>query len=287
MLEYTDESKRLVSTFLQYRNDIDIYTEDGPKSKEFYKVLMSRLLEDGVRIVDITPLGSKKNVIERCEKEPENGRSKIFIVDGDICIIHGSKIPKLKNLYVLDAYCIENLLLNKESIINFIYLTCASKSKEEVEDQLSFENWLFEYSSDFILLFLHFAILDHIEQPFKILHALTFHHFKKDVYNFSPADIQETIAKLKEQILEVISNDEYDNRLVDLQKKWNVSISTLLTIVSAKDYLIPVILLKCGEIKGTKQLASVLDVKFNLAQYCSLERLESLKNAIEIALKPR
>ena len=160
MLELSDESKRLVSTFLTYRNEIDIYTEDELKDKEFYKVLFNRLLENKIKINDITPLGGRKNVISRCETEPDNGRKKIFIIDGDVTIIHGKNIPSLKNLFVLDAYCIENFVLDKQSVINFIYLNCASKPKEEIELELNFEVWLNSYSNKLVDLFIHFAITD-------------------------------------------------------------------------------------------------------------------------------
>ncbi|PJZ79220.1 hypothetical protein [Leptospira meyeri] len=79
MLKYNSDNQRLVSRFFQYRNDIDIYTEDEDKDKEFYKILFKRLLKNTININDITPLGSKTNVINRCISEPENGRKKIFI----------------------------------------------------------------------------------------------------------------------------------------------------------------------------------------------------------------
>jgi len=88
MLDFNDEARRLVSTFLNYRNDIDIYTEDENKDKEFYKFLFSKILKDTIKINDVTPLGCKDNVIKRCITEPSNGRKKLFIVDGDINIIH-------------------------------------------------------------------------------------------------------------------------------------------------------------------------------------------------------
>jgi hypothetical protein len=79
MIKYTDEVKRVVSKFFQYRNDIDIYTEDEDKDREFYRLIFSRILDQSIKIKDITPLGNKDNLIKRCKAEPENGRKKIFI----------------------------------------------------------------------------------------------------------------------------------------------------------------------------------------------------------------
>ena len=44
-LEYNFDEKQLVSVFHQYRNDINIYTEDCDKDKSFYKQLLGRLMD--------------------------------------------------------------------------------------------------------------------------------------------------------------------------------------------------------------------------------------------------
>ena len=150
MIQLSDESRRLASTFRNYRNDIDIYTEDNEKDKEFYKVLFKRLLKDNITINDVTPLGCKDNVIKRCSEEPNNGRKKIFIVDGDVTIIHGENIPTLPNLYVLNGYCVENFLISKETILQFIYMNCGVKSIEQIEAELDYQNWLNNYSMNSI-----------------------------------------------------------------------------------------------------------------------------------------
>ena len=138
MIELSQEPQRLMSTFLAYRNDIDIYTEDNEKDKEFYKVLFKRLIKNDIVINDVTPLGNKQNVIERCKNEPENGRKKLFIIDGDITIIHGENLPNLPNLFILEAYCIENFLINKNTIVQFLYMSCGTKSIEEIESELEY-----------------------------------------------------------------------------------------------------------------------------------------------------
>ena len=175
MLQLSEEAKRLKSTFLAYRNDVDIYTEDEDKDKEFYRVLFRRLIRQDIVINDVTPLGSKDAVKNRCINEPDNSRKKLFIIDGDVTIIHGKDIPVLKNLFVLDAYCIENYLLDEESIIHFIYLNCAIKAKEDISKELDFSTWLQEYSSGFIDLFIHFAIANYFGLKYTLFNAYKYH----------------------------------------------------------------------------------------------------------------
>lgn len=277
MLELSDESKRLVSTFLAYRNDIDIYTEDELKDKEFYKVLFTRLLQDTIRINDITPLGSRKNVIERCQSEPDNGRKKIFIVDGDVKVIHGKDVLSLPNLFVLDGYCIENFVFDKESIVNFIYLNCASKPKVEIENDLKFEEWLSGYSNKLVDLFIHFAIVDFFGGKYT-LHNANKYHPKVD---YAEELVEQEIEKLKVDILLLTTKEEYEMKLQQLKMQWSNNLESLITIVSGKDYLIPILLFKTQYYRKSKALPTVEEAKFILAHNCSLVRLSKLKHAIE------
>jgi len=277
MLKLSQEAKRLQSTFLAYRNDIDIFTEDNDKDKEFYNVLFRRLIRNNITINDITPLGSKDEVKKRCLEEPANGRKKIFIIDGDVSIIHGKDLPKMDNLFVLDAYCIENYVFDKESILRFIYLNCASKKIEDIEKEVEFENWLNEYSNKLVDLFIHFAIIDFYGGKYTLFNVHKFH--SKDSFQNNLVD--QDIEVIKSDILKLTSQSNYEMKLSELRSKWSNCISSLLTIVSGKDYLIPILLFKTKCFKKSKALPTVEETKFLLAQDCNLARLSKLKSTIE------
>ncbi|TSA25935.1 MAG: DUF4435 domain-containing protein [Bacteroidetes bacterium] len=248
-----------------------------PQYFGMHDFLFSRLLENKIVINDITPLGSRKNVIDRCENEPENGRKKIFIIDGDITIIHGTNIPALKNLFVLDAYCIENFVFDYESIINFIYLHCATKPKEELEKDLQFENWLSSYANKLVDLFIHFGIIDFFGGKYTLYNAHKFH--LKDT--FIEELVNEDIKNIKIEILKITSKENYDLKYEELKKCWTNCINSLMTIVSGKDYLIPILLLKTQYYKKSRALPTIDEAKFMLVQNCRLERLDKLKHTIE------
>jgi hypothetical protein len=281
MLELSEEAKRLTSTFLAYRNDIDIYTEDQEKDKEFYKVLFKRLLRNDIKINDITPLGSKDSVQRRCEEEPKNGRKKIFIIDGDVSIIHGKDIPKMENLYVLDAYCIENFLFDKETIIHFIYLNCATKPKETISEEVDFENWLHEYSETFIELFIHFALANYFGKYYTLYNANKYHIKTKNGYNFSSDLVIHDIEEIKLSIFETISEAKYAAKHKELREQWTNCLNSLFTVVSGKDYLIPILLTKTQCFKKSQALPTLEEAKLSLVQFCNLDRLYNLKAAIE------
>jgi len=277
MIELNNEPKRLVSTFLTYRNDIDIYTEDELKDKEFYKVLFKRLLDPKINVNDITPLGCKKNVIESCKKEPDNGRKKIFIIDGDVSIIHGGNILQLEHLHVLDAYCIENFVFDENAIVNFIYLLCAQQSMDDIEKNLELDSWLATYANKLIELFIHFAIVDFFGGKFKLNNIAKY--FDKESFSEKLVDIE--IEQIKKDILNITSQENYEAKLFELKERWPVSNENLIRIVSGKDFLLPILLNKTKKFRKSKALPTNDEAKFILAQFCSLDKFNRLKEEIE------
>lgn len=278
MLRYNLKARRLYSRFFRYRNDIDIYTEDEEKDNEFYRKLFSRLLKDtGLQIHDVTPLGCKQNVIDRCKEEPRTERKKIFIVDGDIDLIFDNKETGIDNLFVLNAYCIENLIIDEKSATEFLYMNVATDSKKNIQRTLNFDKWLSCNSTALIDLFLNFSISREIGQYFLIYNA---NRFTKKQGKESILDIEaveQYTDDVKTKILKEISEDEYNRLITERRRKWPVSNETFLTIVSGKDYLLPLFQFRVQKFKSIKGLFSLEAIKLILAVHCELTRLEPLK----------
>lgn len=278
MLRYSLKAKRLYSSFFRYRNDIDIYTEDEEKDREFYRRLFTRLLKDsGLRIHDVTPLGCKQNVIDRCKEEPKTERKKIFIVDGDIDLIFNNNETGVDNLFVLNAYCIENLIIDEKSATEFLYMNVATDSKENIQKTLNFEKWLSYNSEALIDLFLNFSISKEIGQYFLIYNANRFTKKQGKQTILDIEAVEQYTEDVKTEILKEISEDEYNRLITKRREKWPVSNATFLTIVSGKDYLLPLLQFRVQKFKSIKGLFSLEAIKFMLAEHCELTRLQPLK----------
>lgn len=278
MIKYSLKAKRLYSKFFSYRNDIDIYTEDEEKDKEFYRKLFSRLLSGTeVKINDITPLGCKQNVIDRCKEEPKTKRKKIFIVDGDIDLIFDNNEKGIEYLFVLDAYCIENLIIDEKSATEFLYMTVATDTKDNIKRTLNFEKWLNYNSKALIELFLHFSISREIGKGFLLYSANRFTKVHKKETVLDIEKIEKYTKEVETEILKEISELEFKELIKDRRNKWAVSNKNMLTIVSGKDYLLPLLQFRIQKFKSLKGLFSMEAFKFMLAEHCKLERLESLK----------
>ena len=89
------------------------------------------------------------------------------------------------------------------------------------------------------------------------------------------------IEKLKAKILLITTEEEYKLKYEELKKQWTNCVASLMTIVSGKDYLIPILLFKTRCFKKSKPMLTVEEAKFMLVQNCNLDRLSTLKEAIE------
>ena len=104
--EFSTEVKQVAAVFKEYRNSIDIYTEDKEEDKAFYVTLLQRLTQNtDIKINDIHPLGCKADVINACKSDDDRRRHCLYIVDGDIYLQYKTEEP-VDNLYRLDSYCI-------------------------------------------------------------------------------------------------------------------------------------------------------------------------------------
>lgn len=290
MVNFSFKSLKSIPKFFAYRNDIDIYTEDKSADKEFYRTLFQRLLGDKIKINDITPLGCKANVIEAYDNQQANSqRKKYFIVDGDLDLIIGTNRKNEKNLIVLDSYCIENYLIDELGAIELIYYSKGTEERDKISKALNFEKWLEYNRKELIELFIHFAILRMYDGGPKLRNAGEF--LKQDkkqtildctqIVNYTTQIKQEIITKLEELAFEN-PETEFDKAFNKLSEKWETSNKTLLTIVSGKDYLIPLLQYRINFcINKGKNIFPKQSLKLFLASNSDLSRLEFLKERIK------
>ena len=290
MVNFSFKSLKSIPKFFAYRNDIDIYTEDKSADKEFYRTLFQRLLGDKIKINDITPLGCKANVIEAYDNQQASSqRKKYFIVDGDLDLIIGTNRKDEKNLIVLDSYCIENYLIDELGAIELIYFSKGTEERDKISKALNFEKWLEYNRKELIELFIHFAILRMYDGGPKLRNAGEF--LKQDkkqtildctqIVNYTTQIKQEIITKLEELGFEN-TETEFDKAFNKLSEKWETSNKTLLTIVSGKDYLIPLLQYRINFcINKGKSMFPKQSLKLFLASNSDLSRLEFLKERIK------
>lgn len=290
MIRFSTKTVLALPRFFGYRNDVDIFTEDKVADKEFYRSLFKKVFQERIKINDITPLGCKANVLTAYDNQPTKvKRKQFYIVDGDLDLINGTNRKNENNLIILDSYCIENYIINEDGAIELIYLSCGTQTKEDIKLKLNFEKWLNYNSKCLIELFLHFAILKKYGGGLKVRNANEFlkQHQKQTIIDQS--SIEKYSAEVKVDIIQRLKDSGFSEpniiyeREIELYKKnWNQNTESLLKIVSAKNYLLPILQHRINHCIGKgKMLIKTESIKLFLANHSNLSRLKYLTERIK------
>ena len=100
------------------RNDIEIFVEDQA-GMNMWRNIIQAFLPAGTACGAPIQLGGRGRVIEECKNDQaDDGRKKLYIIDADMDILLGRSKPRLKHLYRLRSYCIENYLIQEKALID-------------------------------------------------------------------------------------------------------------------------------------------------------------------------
>ncbi len=279
MIEYSTEARQLCSTFTQFRNSINIYTEDELKDKKFYRKLFNRLLE-GTDIVinDVIPLGNCNQVIDICKKDNDS-RPKLYIVDGDIHLMTTPK-KSLPHLFVLDRYCIENYVIDKDAYYKVFNELDFEHELDEIRSLIDYDDMMIAAVNPLTNLFCHFAVCQETIGKFELKDIGCL--LKNGTIDIKKADYE--MNYVKKRILDnskkEISEEEFNLLLSSKMESFSCTYENLIKYVSGKDYLIPYILAYSkNKLKQSFGLPKG-SWKYQFAKHCQLDSLEGLKKAI-------
>lgn len=278
MIEYNTEVAQLTSVFTQFRNSINIYTEDKDKDKQFYVKLFCRLLEGTeYKVRDVIPLGDCDTVISSCSQD-NDPYPKLYITDGDINLMTSPKNPQ-SHLFILPRYCIENFVIDKEAFYRVFEELDYLHSKDEIMSLVDFDAMLDSLKDPFMSLFHYFAVSQN-EQGVFIL---------KDSSQFIDKNGEIDMAKINSEKIFVkhdvcnhtsLTVEQFDEKQDEVEKTYVKTVDNLMIYVSGKDYLLPFSVNYAQKKLGLSIGYKREGWKFQFAKYCDLNPLESLKAAI-------
>lgn len=118
MIRYSPRSAKALGFLKRPLNDVEVYVEDTG-NRNMWVQLLKKLLPPGVRLSSVNLLGGRKRVLDACKLDQANdGRRKLYIIDGDFDAPRRKKKPRLKYLSRLRPYCVENLLLSEDALVS-------------------------------------------------------------------------------------------------------------------------------------------------------------------------
>lgn len=276
---WSSKAKKAKSEFYTEWNDIDIYIEDtGIASKKIIRQLISRCFSEKYRVAEVFPLGGKTAVITACEKDQvAHGRPRLYIIDGDLDLILNTPIPPLNRLFSLPVYCIENLLIDEAAVVEVLYEDHPTKEKNEIIDELKFDEWLNTINSSLVNLFIDYALCKSIIPTKETVKYKISKLVSSGDGRIDESKIGARCDDIESEIISCIGFDNFKSRKANITGEiTSRGINNCQIIVSGKDYLMPLLRLRMRLI--TKQQVDNACLNIRLAKYCDITKIMSICN---------
>jgi hypothetical protein len=157
MISYSARAAKALGYLKRRYNDIEKFVEDTASHTMWLKLLRN-LLPKKVRLRSVNLMGGKKQVIDACKlDQKDDGRKKLYIIDGDFDFLLNNHKPKMKYLYRIGAYCIENVIMHVGCVAEVCGDYDASIDADNVLDKLEYGRIIGNYEDILRSLFVVYA----------------------------------------------------------------------------------------------------------------------------------
>jgi len=259
--------------------DVDAYIEDLHDTV-FYTELFKSVAPKNVRIARVFEAGNRGAVVAAALSHDFSKRRAFFMIDGDFEWVRDEPPPAPSVVHRLDAYCIENLLVQEKGGVQVVVEETVV-SAADASALLSFESWLRGISGSLLELFVVFAALN-LAVPTEPTVGLGIGKIlkssKKGAFpTLDPQKIIQLTADVKRKTREVLSDEEASALEQKIRDRAN-SLSNSTDIISGKDFLLPLFEFHLWHCMGAKTRRNSL--RFRLARHCDLSRFQAITDAL-------
>lgn len=280
MLERSLAARYASAVFFEQYNDFDVYIEDTADGyPKIFSNILSRSLSNNITLDRVFPLGDRNQVIEAAKRElaAEPERRSVYIVDGDLYLLCGEFDELPHNVISLPRYCIENFLIDENTLTSIMDEEHCQLSIEELKRQLDYPGWIERNRPAISEMFKLFALSHKLKSGIPTVSR----GYKSICANLHGDVDPRKINTIREEILETLSRNfdsgTINSTALEIDSKNNNNECFLMNYVSAKDYTLPLLIIRMRGITNSK--ASNINIKIRLSKSCDTSPMR------EVAIK--
>lgn len=163
MVQYPIRAIRALGYLKAAFNDAEIYVEDTT-CRNMHLIIYRRILGERVRLRSVNQVGDRRRVLAACmADQADDGRRKLYLIDGDFDCLLGRRVPRLRFLYRLKTYDIENLLIYETAVVGVGMAARPNDDEVAIAHDFDFAVWQKEIVRAFLPLFVVYAAVYCIE----------------------------------------------------------------------------------------------------------------------------
>lgn len=285
MISYSVKAIRGLAHFFKPFNDLDVYVEDTT-SRNFYEILINRILDGKAKVYRIFQLGGREVVIRACSEDQNNHhRPRLYIIDGDYDLLLGINPPRLKRLYRLNVYCSENLIMCEEAVHQIGYESMSNTPLNNIKALIDYDAFIGSIESDLLELFYVYPVAFRADNS---IQTVGFHvdRLCSRIQGYSQLDHKKLEIK-KSEILSMISTfytvDGAKRKIEEIKKRYIDNGYKGIQVISGKTYLLP--LLYFHLIRTVNYRGRIGTLLTQMARFARIDVDKDLANAIILTSK--
>lgn len=282
MLNRGEAAKYATSVFHQNYNDFDVYVEDTAEGyTKIFANLLSRTMNSNVVLDRVFPLGPRSNVISAARRNLEaiNSRKAVFLIDGDLHLLSGETEELPTNIITLPRYCIENFLYDEQALISILDEETNNLTTDKIREKFDYSGWLQRSMNPLRELFIIFAIAKQLKSNLRTVshgHSI----FCADKYGeIDCSKVALFTDDLLSKLIATYGESAVAKAKSNILEKINENICFISTYVSAKDFSLPLLVIRLKSISGSK--APNINLKMRFSKVCNIDPLISVAISIK------
>jgi hypothetical protein len=259
-------------------NEISFYIEDEDQENFFFCILKN--LFPDIKIDKIFPLNGKENVINESNLNLGN-KKKIFIVDKDFDDIL-NKIKLNENLFYLERYSIENHLIEKDAIVEYVIGEKPKLKKDHIVNQFDLDANIQNLNNKLNeLIHLHLVVQNKCSSLKNVsLNYERFFDFNSGNFTLKPVQINAYKVQIQNELKRIDGRLTLTSQLKEVKKIININNNELCIKHIPGKYLIKMIKQVVESLFGLVS-RNVESFCYRIAEYCSFTSLNRMKLSIE------
>jgi hypothetical protein len=158
VVKYSPNAARALAFLKRHYNDVDIFIEDMT-CHNMALFVFRNILGPSIKLRSVNQLGGRTEIIKACALDQANdGRKKLYIIDGDLDLLTGAPKPRLKHLYRLRAYCFENLVISDKAVLELASESDSNTPPYILATKIDHPKWISTTTNALLSLFVLYAV---------------------------------------------------------------------------------------------------------------------------------
>ena len=276
-MERSKAAKFAASVFYENYNDFDIYIEDTAAGyPKIIAAMFSRAMSNTILLDKVFPLGQRNDVI-KAAKDRLNAKAQrpaVYIVDGDLYLLAGEREELPTNVVVLPRYCIENFMLDEFAMVEILDDEHCSLPFDKLKQKLDYTGWIERSTKSLDSLFRVFAAAHFLRSGVQTVargYGAICAGADGEVDPQKCADIE---ASIMSELILYHGEVEVNNALEYVASKVNNDECFITTYVSAKDFTLPLIILRMKSVLPVRM--QHISLKMRIAKKCDVSAFSSV-----------